>query len=200
MFSFYVNCTLAQNNWGYIPLIITVGIVFITTVSSAITRQLPSCVTPPNKNDITSEQIRPVINLTSWYWSMKSRSSQHVHAKIRVTQTALTYSSMALQPIYINETCVISELTAGWCLIQSRRRPSTGACTDVLTTYVWAVRPLFQPRLNLIITKTTSSETHAVSPRFQFHDLVNSNHLRPETSVSTLGLYFCNVFSSLIDI
>ena len=44
--------------------------------------------------------------------SLKSRYSQHAHVKVRLIQTAFTYTSIALQPIRVNETRRIPELTS----------------------------------------------------------------------------------------
>jgi hypothetical protein len=40
--------------------------------------------------------------------------NQQTYPKFRVMQTPFTYSSVALQPIRINDTCVIAELVVLW--------------------------------------------------------------------------------------
>lgn len=57
------------------------------------------------------QNFGPSPNPISWQWLMKSRNSQHASAKVRVIQGALPYSSTALQPISVNETRVIVEMT-----------------------------------------------------------------------------------------
>lgn len=56
------------------------------------------------------KKVLPSSNLISSHGSLKSRNSQHAHAKVGVTQTAFTYSSVALQPIRVKETSVTREL------------------------------------------------------------------------------------------
>jgi len=49
-------------------------------------------------------------------YSLRPRfeGNQQTYAKFRVMQTSFTYSSVALQPIHINDTCVIAELIVLW--------------------------------------------------------------------------------------
>jgi len=47
----------------------------------------------------------------SSYWSLKSYNSQHAYVKFHIIQTALTYSSIILQPAHVNEMPITAELT-----------------------------------------------------------------------------------------
>jgi hypothetical protein len=63
-----------------------------------------------NKFDLLS-------NLVSSRWLLKLCNSRHMYVEVRITQTEFTYLSITLQPICINETHLITELTGGCLLI-----------------------------------------------------------------------------------
>jgi len=50
--------------------------------------------------------------------SLKSRNNQQVHAKVRVKQTVLTYSSISLRPSGINKRRVIEQLLQFKCFCE----------------------------------------------------------------------------------
>jgi len=50
------------------------------------------------------------------HWSLKSRNSQNPYGEVHVVvPVALTYSSVVLLPIHVNETRIIAEITAQLC-------------------------------------------------------------------------------------
>jgi hypothetical protein len=82
----------------------------LSTLSSATTRQLPSCDTScyrnsRNKNRVRSEQILPVVQPNIFTPVPEIANSQHTYAEARVVPTASAYSPVSLQTTSANEPC-----------------------------------------------------------------------------------------------